>query len=258
MIVFGSIRAQLRRARATVRVGASAGVLRAARRLHHQSVVALTYPPSADPVPRFGHGRPDHPELAARFEALVPRFREELEAFGPFVDTMSGVPAHAEGLLRWQQDWIPALDALAIHAFVLARQPDAYIEIGSGTSTAFAHHAKTIGSTRTQIISIDPEPRGVVESLCDIVERRPLETCAEVVLERAHEGDVLFLDGSHQVFTNSDAVTFFFEVLPRLPPRVLIGVHDVFLPASYPEDWRERYYAEQYLLGAYLLAADTA
>ena len=34
---------------------------------------------------------------------------------------------------------------------------------------------------------------------------------------------------------------------------MLVGIHDVFLPASYPPDWRERYYAEQYLLGAYLL-----
>jgi len=51
-----------------------------------------------------------------------------------------------------------------------------------------------------------------------------------------------------------DTVTLFLEVLPQLPPGVLVHVHDVFLPYDYPADWAPRYYGEQYLLACYLLA----
>ena len=49
------------------------------------------------------------------------------------------------------------------------------------------------------------------------------------------------------------------EVLPRLAPGVLVHVHDVFLPWSYPREWIERnrwYWAEQYLLQAFLAGND--
>ena len=68
-------------------------------------------------------------------------------------------------------------------------------------------------------------------------------------------GDIVFFDGSHRVFTNSDVTVFFLEVLPRLAPGVLVQVHDIYLPDDYPPALRERYYSEQYLLAAYLLGA---
>ena len=30
-------------------------------------------------------------------------------------------------------------------------------------------------------------------------------------------------------------------------------MHDIFLPCDYPKEWNNRYYSEQYLIGAYLL-----
>ena len=48
---------------------------------------------------------------------------------------------------------------------------------------------------------------------------------------------------------------FFLEVLPRLPRGVTVVVHDIFLPYDYPGHWRRKYYSEQYLLAAHLLAA---
>jgi len=57
---------------------------------------------------------------------------------------------------------------------------------------------------------------------------------------------------------NSDATVIFLDVLPNLPPGVLVHFHDIFLPDDYPPDWIGRYYSEQYLLAAYLLAKGNA
>ena len=52
---------------------------------------------------------------------------------------------------------------------------------------------------------------------------------------------------------------FFFEVLPRLKPGVLVHVHDIFWPADYPDDWilnRGQTWNEQYVLQAFLMYND--
>jgi hypothetical protein len=67
-------------------------------------------------------------------------------------------------------------------------------------------------------------------------------------------GDILYIDSSHRVFMNSDVTTLFLDVLPRLKPGILIQIHDVTIPYDYPAQWQDRYYSEQYLLAAYLLA----
>jgi len=65
---------------------------------------------------------------------------------------------------------------------------------------------------------------------------------------------MLFIDGSHHCFMNSDATVIFLEILPRLKSNVIVQIHDIFLPYDYPPGWENRYYSEQYLLAAYLLA----
>jgi len=67
------------------------------------------------------------------------------------------------------------------------------------------------------------------------------------------------MDGSHRSFMNSDVTIFFLEILPRLKSGVLVHLHDIFLPLDYPPYWEYRYYphrywSEQYLLAASLLA----
>jgi hypothetical protein len=67
-------------------------------------------------------------------------------------------------------------------------------------------------------------------------------------------GGVLFVDGSHRCFANSDVTVIFLEVLPRLRNGVFVEFHDVSLPHDYPQEYTERYYSEQYLLAVYILA----
>ena len=64
----------------------------------------------------------------------------------------------------------------------------------------------------------------------------------------------MFVDNSHRSFMKLDVTVFFTEILPRLQPGVLVGIHDIFLPDDYPAHWDVRYYSEQYLLWRVLLA----
>lgn len=82
-----------------------------------------------------------------------------------------------------------------------------------------------------------------------------MEDCPAETFDDLRPGDILFFDGSHRVFANSDTTVLFLEVLPRLRPGVLVHLHDIFLPADYPPQWNRRLYSEQYLLGAMLLCA---
>jgi hypothetical protein len=84
----------------------------------------------------------------------------------------------------------------------------------------------------------------------------PLEDCDLTVFSKMESGDILFFDGSHRVFTNSDVTVLFFDILPRLKPGILVHLHDIFLPSDYPAVWNGRLYSEQYLLGAMLLCGN--
>jgi len=104
-----------------------------------------------------------------------------------------------------------------------------------------------------EIISIDPHPRREIDAICDRVLRQPFE-CADLdIFDGVQEGDIVFLDGTHHVFMNSDVVAFFLDVLPELPSGVLVGIHDIHLPDDYRPEHAERYCSEQYMLAAYLL-----
>ena len=155
----------------------------------------------------------------------------------------------------WNNGWFPALDGCVLMHFMLKYRPKCYLEIGSGNSTIFAHHAKTFGDLDTAIVSIDPQPRRGIDQLCTQVVRSGLQNVDLTIFDKLVAGDILFLDGSHLVFTDSDTTVFFLEVLPRVRPGVLIHIHDIFWPIDYPEEWGTRYYSEQYMLAMLLIYA---
>ena len=155
----------------------------------------------------------------------------------------------------WANGWLPPLDAMALYAFLVRQNPSQYIEIGSGNSTKFARRAIQDHHLRTQIISIDPQPRAEIDRLCDRVIRRPFEDVDWTAMPELAAGDIVFVDSSHRVLMNSDVTAFFMDVLPDLPPGVLVHFHDIWLPHDYPERWRFWYFSEQYVLATLLLFA---
>jgi predicted O-methyltransferase YrrM len=246
------------RAKSTTRRVLRTGSLAAAERLNERLYVGLEYPPSAVNGPRYGHGRPPHDELEKILCRNDDVYRVSLQIILSHADDLRQIERQSRDPREpsWINDFLPGLDSAAIYAFLREWRPRRYIEIGSGHSTTFAARAKRDGQLTTEIISIDPHPRSEIDGLCDRVIRSPLESADLGLFGLAEAGDVVFFDGSHRVFMNSDVTVFFLEVLPRLAPGVLVGVHDVYLPDDYPPEISERYYSEQYLLACWLLAGE--
>jgi Methyltransferase domain len=206
---------------------------------------------------RWGHGAAAHPQLAAvleRSRADYERLLAEIEQHGEVLSSIRQEHDPNNPLAPcWNNIWFTALDATMLVSFLLARRPKNYLEIGSGNSTMFTSHTRHAANLPTIISSIDPRPRAEIDTLCQRKIRAPLEDCDLALFDELGAGDILFFDGSHRVFMNSDVTVFFLEVMQRLKPGVLVHIHDIFLPADYPPDWSQSLFAEQYMLAAMLL-----
>jgi hypothetical protein len=153
----------------------------------------------------------------------------------------------------WNNQMFSALDAAALVNFIAWKRPAHYLEIGSGHSTRFARYAINTLQLVTKITSIDPVPRQGIDQICDRTIRSPLESCDLAIFDELAAGDLLFVDGSHRAFSNSDVTVFFFEIMPTLKPGVIVHLHDIFIPDDYPAVWNHRLYNEQYILAAMLM-----
>lgn len=207
------------------------------------------------PAARWGYDRAAHPELEQIIEAGRERYAAHLHSMLPFVDELAMIEFEARGREpSWLNGYFQGLDAVTLYSFLVQRNPPRYLEVGAGNSTRFARRAIAQHELRTRITSIDPMPRAALEGLTDEHIDSPLEAVDTSVLERLGPDDLLMIDGSHLALMNSDVTVFFCEILPRLPSGLLVYIDDIFLPWDYPDSWRDRWYAEQYLLASWLLA----
>ncbi len=224
-----------------------------------QYYMALEYPPSRDYQPRWGYTKPPHSGISKIFHRDFDKHCQTLEKLAklkPFFDKINIYFDHENaGEPAWLKTPLNAFDAALIYYFVTDLKAKTYLEIGSGVSTLFAARAIKNHSLDTQIISIDPDPRAEVDAVCDRVIRNGLETCELEIFSQLEPGDILFLDGSHRCFMNSDVTVFMMDVLPMIKPGVIIGVHDILLPYDYPESFKNWHWNEQYMFAVYLLAA---
>ena len=215
-----------------------------------------------DAVPRYGYGKPAHPELAALLANGDAEYVRWLRRFAEYSDELKKIPMRAgAGSMEphWQNEWFSGLDLVALYGFVARSNAAQLIEVGSGQSTKIARLAIRNHGLKTKITSIDPQPRAEIDALCDRVVRQRLEDCDLSMLRSLEAGDIFFFDGSHRTFMNSDVTVFFLEILPRLKPGVLVQIHDILLPDDYlpwteQEFYPHRYWSEQYMLAASLLA----
>jgi hypothetical protein len=219
-------------------------------------MVAVDYP--LHPRPRWGYEVPLPGRIIEVLERGRERYEEILRAFRGHIPAFLAIPRlpkQAEPETpSWINEFLSALDSIALYHLLAEHRPATYLEIGSGESTKFARRAIEDRRLPTRVLSLDPEPRSGIDRLCDQVIRQPLEDIDLALFAELRSGDMVFYDGSHRVFTNSDVTVMFLEVLPALPPGVLVQIHDIYLPWDYPPDWNERYYSEQYLLAMALLA----
>ncbi len=224
--------------------------------LNKAHLIFVDYPVKSEP--RYGYGKGPHPKLYEIINRDREIYREHLESFLQYADYFTRIPLRERddhvAEPSWVNRWIPALDAVGIYGLLSKHNPHLYFEIGSGASTKFARRAVDDQKLRTTITSIDPAPRHEIDVICDTVVRKRIEDVNIALFDKLNDGDMLFVDNSHRIFTNSDVTIIFLDILPRLKPGVIVGFHDIFLPSDYPPQWKYRYYSEQYLLAAYLLA----
>jgi hypothetical protein len=217
--------------------------------------IFLDYP--LNPVPRYGYGKPPHPQLNALFAKGDAHYRELLTSFLHFEAELLKIPRSTEkgsSSPSWINKWLDGLDTLALYGFVASGSAKTYLEVGSGYSTKVVRQAIKDRNLPTRLVSIDPQPRAEIDAICDEVLRQPLETVDLSVFDRLAAGDILFVDNSHRSFMNSDVTVFFLDILPRLQRGVLVHIHDIYLPYDYMPERAEWYYSEQYLLASSLLA----
>lgn len=233
--------------------------MRAAEKLSGESVLRINFPASASTTPRWGYGKPPHPQMLALLESGRGEYSQVLQAMEPFLDDLRRIPVAQSDAVTpaWRQTWIPPLDASLIYTALRTRKPRTIVEVGSGWSTRFAARAIADGGLTTSLVSIDPEPRAEISALGTKTFRSPLESVDLSVFDELEAGDIVFVDCSHRVFTNSDVTVFFLDALPRIKPGVLVGVHDILWPLDYAPGWSGYHFSEQYLLAGMLLGGST-
>lgn len=216
----------------------------------------LEYPPSRDLRPRWGYSRPRIEPLYTWFMEYADDYRARLAKMNALVPELADVPQNFDSARPDMPAWncaVNPIDSLALYSFVRECRPATYLEIGSGTTTRFARLARMRNNSSSRIISIDPNPRTEIDAICDQVIRTGLETCDLAIFENLVPGDIVFMDGSHRAFMNSDVAVFFIDVLPRLKPGVIVQIHDIALPNDYHPHFTNWYWNEQYMLAVYLM-----
>jgi len=211
--------------------------------------------------PRHGHGKAPLEPLYGIINEHRAEYARLLEKFTAYAPVFAGIRDSKaetdENQPAWNNAFLPGLDIVALYGIISEYRPARYVEVGSGNSTKVARKAVKDQELSTRIWSIDPYPRAQIDHLADEVIRKPFENTgmADWLIQNLEAGDILFIDNSHRSFPNSDVTVFFMEVLPRLKPGVIVQVHDMYLPYDYPQFMCDRFYNEQYLLAANIMAS---
>lgn len=156
--------------------------------------------------------------------------------------------------------WFPLADAFTLSGIIRKEKPLRIVEVGSGFSSAVI--LDTLGLTRTsaELTLVEPDPDRLFSlllpedrSASNILVKKVQEVQMSV-FDQLGSQDILFIDSSHVAKIGSDVAFIFLRVLPRLKKGVLVHLHDIFYPYSYPAKWiREgRAWNESLFLRAFL------
>ncbi|HPW67332.1 MAG TPA: class I SAM-dependent methyltransferase [Salinivirgaceae bacterium] len=213
-----------------------------------------------DMKPRYGYGLKPHTllyELINKNRNVYEQFLKEILIHKNTFQSIRSVEVEKdENQPSWNNGFLPGLDIISLYTILNHFKPQKYIEIGSGNSTKVARKSILENKLNTKIISIDPFPRATIDHLADEVIRQPLENIKDYqfIINELKENDILFIDNSHRCLPNSDATVCFLELLPYLKKGVIVHIHDIYLPYDYPQFMCDRFYSEQYVLAAFVLA----
>lgn len=186
--------------------------------------------------------------------ALVESLRQDLAARGftaEFVRARFGVNPQ-----------FSTCDSLLLAGMIHHARPRRIVEIGSGYSTqVMCACVRLFGLDTTRVTTLDPHAEALLARL--LPERpafldaifKPVQQAGPAPFEDLAANDILFIDSSHVCKTGSDVCHLLFAILPRLPPGVLVHIHDIFYPFEYPVPWilqENRGWNELYVVRAFL------
>lgn len=152
-------------------------------------------------------------------------------------------------------------DAIFLYCTIRHLRPKRIIEVGSGYSSCVTLDTNELffkGSIQTTFV--EPSPELLLSLIKDsdrhavrLISKRVQDTDLQI-FEELESNDILFIDSTHVSKVDSDVNRIFFEILPRLAPRVHVHFHDIFYPFEYPSDWiyEGRAWTEAYLLRTFL------
>ena len=149
-------------------------------------------------------------------------------------------------------------DAPIYYTMIRFFQPKQIIEIGGGFSTKIAYLASQKNHS-TAIKVIDPflseDIKNNFSEFVKLIEN-PVQNVPIDFFKDLNQNDILFIDSTHVSKIGSDVNFLFLKILPILKPGVIIHIHDIFLPNSYPKEWIKNkliFWNEQFLLHAFLI-----
>src|SRR5262249_2165090 len=170
----------------------------------HYFPIYLDYP--VRPLPRYGWGAIPHPLLYSLIDNNRDTYASFIGKFASYKNCLQLIPQENPqdaSSPYWHNLWVEGIDAVSLYAFPHVFKSNLYIEIGSGNSTKFVRRSICDNELQTQMISIDPQPRAEIDSLCDSLIRSSLEQVNVTVFDQLQSGDILMIDNSHRCFQNS-------------------------------------------------------
>jgi predicted O-methyltransferase YrrM len=138
------------------------------------------------------------------------------------------------------------IEAQMLFGVIRSTMPHRIVEIGSGSSTLVMSRAAQVNHERagheTEIIAIDPFTADKVAELPFVTSRADHGLDLDASDLGLSPGDMLFIDSTHTVRTGSEVPHIYLELLPALPPGVLVHVHDIYLPYLFTPDLYHSYF----------------
>jgi len=213
-------------------------------------------------LPRIRYGwdrKPAWSWMESRLEHGRDVIAEHLLMAPLFLDFFAGIqrdrPESDDGKPYWRNMYLPVIDAVSLCTMLGRYRPARFVEIGSGNSTRFARAFVDWADLPTRITSIDRFPGITVRSMPHEMISQSLQEADLTLFHHLQAGDVVWLDGSHHVFSDTDVSVFFMELLPLFPVGTIVGIHDIQLPWDYPPGWERFYFNETFALASFLVGA---
>jgi hypothetical protein len=190
-----------------------------------------------------------------RDNAFLREFLTELTVFAKDFDPP--VQATREGEYSWEGGAFSFSDAMSYYCMIRRYRPNTIVEIGCGASTMVASLACEHNSTG-RIVAIEPYPAPYVRDIprVELIQKRAQEIDSTLIESYLQDDDILFIDSTHTVKHDSDCLHIYLRILPHLTRKLLVHVHDIFLPDTLQiTSMRDQqlFWNEQYLLYAYLI-----